>query len=368
VDPNLVIDNSNRDLPCNCGSVNPTREGDIFLQKFLTGRPVDHSITLLSTPTTMKMLASLQWCLTALATVSVTLPLSAETKNPEIAVSLPNLAWAATAFMGRCAQDEGKKLGVHVVILDAQGDTSKEATDLRGVLTRGVDGIVMEPVDEQASAAIVDDLVSEKVPVVTFCSVVKGTAKPTTHYGADQEAVGRAMAEALQKKFPTGAKLIFLDGEPGSGSAVLRAKGFFDAIEQEKDKYKVVARQTAKWQRPEGLRVTQNILTSLGYQPDAIVSANDDMALGAIEALRAENLGAGKVAVIGCDAMPDALNAVKDGWMYATVDQRLGGQVRTALDAMTGFLRDKRALTPATLAPVIIASGNITDAEQGKAE
>ena len=267
--------------------------------------------------------------------------------------------------MGRCAQDEGKKLNVNVVIVDAQGDTSKEATDLRGVLTRGVDGIVMEPVDEQASAAIVDDLVSEKVPVVTFCSVVKGTAKPTTHYGADQEAVGRSMAEALENKFPNGAKFIFLDGEPGSGSAVLRAKGFFDAIEQQKDKYQVVARQTAKWQRPEGLRVTQNILTSLGYQPDAIVSANDDMALGAIEALRTENIAAGKVAVIGCDAMPDALNAVKDQWMYATVDQRLGGQVRTALDAMAGFLREKKALTPATLAPLIVTSGNIADAEQG---
>jgi inositol transport system substrate-binding protein len=268
--------------------------------------------------------------------------------------------------MGRCAQDEGKKLGVSIVVVDAQGDTSKEASDLRGVVTRGVDGIVIEPVDEQASAAIIDDLASEKVPVVTFCSVVKGTAKPTIHYGADQEAVGRAMAGALEKKFPNGAKFIFLDGEPGSGSAVLRAKGFFDAIE--KDKYKIVARQTAKWQRPEGLRVTQNILTSLGYQPDAIVSANDDMALGAIEALRTENVAEGKVAVIGCDAMPDALNAVKDGWMYATVDQRLGGQVRTALDAMTAFLRDKKALAPAILAPVIITSANITDAEQGKSE
>jgi inositol transport system substrate-binding protein len=315
----------------------------------------------------MKMRSSLRWFLEALALVSVSVPLCAETKNPEIAVSLPNLAWAATAFMGRCAQDEGKKLDVNVVIVDAQGDTSKEATDLRGVLTRGVDGIVMEPVDEEASAAIVDDLVSEKVPVVTFCSVVKGTAQPTTHYGADQEAVGRSMAEALENKFPNGAKFIFLDGEPGSGSAVLRAKGFFDAIEQQKDKYKVVARQTAKWQRPEGLRVTQNILTSLGYQPDAIVSANDDMALGAIEALRTENIAAGKVAVIGCDAMPDALNAVKDQWMYATVDQRLGGQVRTALDAMAGFLRDKKALTPATLAPLIVTSGNIADAEQGSA-
>jgi inositol transport system substrate-binding protein len=290
----------------------------------------------------------------------------ADSKNPEIAVSLPNLAWAATAFMGRSAQDEGKKLGINIVIIDAQGDTSKEASDLKGVITRGVDGIVIEPVDEQASAAAIDDVVTEKIPVATFCSVVKGTTKPTIHYGADQEAVGRAMAEALKKKFPGGAKLIFLDGEPGSGSAVLRAKGFFDVIEKEKEKYQVVARQTAKWQRPEGLRVTQNILTSLGYQPDVIVSANDDMALGAIEALRSEKLPAGKVTVIGCDAMPDALNAIKEGWMYASVDQRLGGQVRTAIEAMTAHLRDKKPLTATTLAPVIITSESITEAEQGK--
>jgi inositol transport system substrate-binding protein len=293
--------------------------------------------------------------------------LSAQAKETEVAVSLPNLAWAATAFMGRCAQDEGKKLGVNVVLVDAQGDTSKEASDLRGVVTRGVDGIVIEPVDEQASASAIDDIKAEKIPLVTFCSVVKGTAEPTVHFGANQEAVGAAMAEALEKKFPNGAKFIFLDGEPGSGSAVLRAKGFFDAIEKVKDKYQLVARQTAKWQRPEGLRVTQNILTSLGYQPDAVVSANDDMALGAIEALRSEKISPGKVAIIGCDAMPDALNAVKEGWMYATVDQRLGGQVRTALDAMTAFLRDKKPLTAQTLAPVIVTSANITDAEQGSA-
>jgi hypothetical protein len=54
--------------------------------------------------------------------------------------------------------------------------------------------------------------------------------------------------------------------------------------------------------------------------------------------------------------------------MYATVDQRLGGQVRTALDAMTAFLRDKKALAPTVLAPVIITSANITDAEQGQSE
>jgi inositol transport system substrate-binding protein len=313
----------------------------------------------------MKMVLSRKSYLAAFTAVFLSYSLCAEAKNVEVAVSLPNLAWAATAFMGRCAQDEAKKLSVDVVIVDAQGDTSKEASDLRDVVTRGVDGIVIEPVDEQASAAVVDDLVEQKVPVVTFCSVVKGTAQPTIHYGANQEAVGSAMAEALKSKFPNGAKFIFLDGEPGSGSAVLRAKGFFDAIESQKDKYQLVARQTAKWQRPEGLRVTQNILTSLGYQPDAIVSANDDMALGAIEALRTENVPAGKVVVIGCDAMPDALNAVKDGWIYATVDQRLGGQVRTALDAMTAFLRDKKPLGPATLAPVIITSANISDAEQG---
>jgi len=292
--------------------------------------------------------------------------LQAASRSPEIAVSLPNLAWAATAFMGRCAQDEGKKLGVNIMVVDARGDTSKEASDLRSVITRGIDGIVIEPVDEHASAAVIDDLVSDKVPVATFCSVVKGTKEPTVHYGADQEAVGKAMAEALKQKFPNGAKLIFLDGEPGSGSAVLRAKGFFDAIERDKDKYNVVARQTAKWQRPEGLRVTQNILTSLGYQPDVIVSANDDMALGAIEALRSEQLSPGKVAVIGCDAMPDALSAVKEGWMYATVDQRLGGQVRTAIDGMVAFLREKKPLTPTTLAPVIVTNNNLAEAEQGK--
>src|SRR3984893_16229611 len=142
----------------------------------------------------MKVYLSWPRCLTTLGVVCLSFPLTVEAKNVEIGVSLPNLAWAATAFMGRCAQDEGKKLGVNIVVVDAQGDTSKEASDLRGVVTRGGDGIVIEVFYEHAWAVITDDLDSDKAPEVTFCSVVKVTAKPPIHYGADQEAVGRAMA------------------------------------------------------------------------------------------------------------------------------------------------------------------------------
>ena len=107
------------------------------------------------------------------------------------------------------------------------------------------------------------------------------------------------------------------------------------------------------------------ILAGMAKPPDVIVAANDDMALGALEALKARNL-LGKVKLIGFDALPEALGQIKAGNLTATIEQLPGGQVRGALQALVAFLRDgkKPDQQVTLLTPIAITSDNLNEAER----
>jgi inositol transport system substrate-binding protein len=130
------------------------------------------------------------------------------------------------------------------------------------------------------------------------------------------------------------------------------------------DKYKVVADQTANFRRDQGMTVTQNLLTSLGTPPDVIVSSNDDMALGAVAALQQSGVAKGKVAVIGYDALPEALREIRNGAMSATVEQSPGKQVRTALDELADQIRNKKPMESVSIPPFVVDNASLEKAER----
>lgn len=172
------------------------------------------------------------------------------------------------------------------------------------------------------------------------------------------------MAKYVIDHFPKGANVVFLTGEPGSSPAIDRAKGVRDTFKSAGDNYKIVADQTANFARAQGLTVTQNILTSLGTPPDAIIASNDDMALGALEALNQVGIPKGKVMVLGFDAIPEALAKVRDGEMAATVEQLPAEQVGNAMTAMVAYLRDKKQIEGNKLDPILITKDNLNQAER----
>jgi inositol transport system substrate-binding protein len=105
------------------------------------------------------------------------------------------------------------------------------------------------------------------------------------------------------------------------------------------------------------------VLTALGdARPDVIVAENDDMAFGAIEALR--TAGISGVAVLGFDATPEALKLIKDGQMAVTIEQSPARQIRNALQQVLGAVRTGAALTPVSITPVLITSDNLNEAER----
>jgi inositol transport system substrate-binding protein len=296
------------------------------------------------------------------ATVIASVSEPAEVRQLRVAYAAANLAWPFQAFIAHAAQAAGKQAGVDILLMDGTGSSPKQSSDLRNAVTQGVDGIVLNANDVDAIVPAVNEVIEARIPIVTIDGSVRGAAKPVPHFGPDNVAGGAKMARYVIDHFPEGAQMVFLEGQPGTGPALDRARGVHETLKKAGDKYKLLIEQPANWARALGRTVTQNVLTSLGKAPDAILCANDDMALGAVQALQQAGVPNGQVMVIGFDALPEALAAIRDGSMAATVDQLPGQQVKNAIDAIVGHLQDKKPLEARKLDPLLIDKTNLPQA------
>lgn len=279
-----------------------------------------------------------------------------------IAVSFHNLAEPFFVVMRRELTAEAEALGVDVNVLDGQANSAKQTADVETALVQGVDGIILAPTDVNALTPAVNRVLQEGTPIVTVDRRVEGAADEVAHIGADNVAGGRLLAEWVITRFPNGARIVVLTGQPGSSSAIDRTRGIHQRFAQAGSSYAIVAEQTANWSRDQGLTVTQNVLTSLGARvSDVIVAENDDMAFGALEALRTANL---RVPVLGFDATPEALRLIRAGDMGATVEQSPSRQIRTALQQIVARIREGAALSSVSVTPVLITADNLDAAER----
>ena len=295
---------------------------------------------------------------TALLTVGHT-----EEKKLRIVYSSPSLDFSWLAVAAKTAKEEAQKLNIELVVQDGQGSSPKQSSDLRNAVNQGVDGIVLDPNDVRALTAAVNDVLEAGIPVVSFDRYVEGANKPVPFFCLDNVAGAAALAQYVISKFPDGAKIVFITGRPGGSAAIDRAKGVHDTIKAAGQKFEIVAEQAANWARSESLTVTQNVLTSLGYNPDAIIAANDDMALGALEAIQQMGIPKGKILILGIDGLPEALVKIRDGEMAGSVQFPVA-QVRMALDALVSYLREKKPIEGKLLTPVVIEKSNLEQADR----
>jgi len=258
---------------------------------------------------------------------------------------------------------EAKRLGVTVAVVDGQSNSAKQAADIEAAISGGAQGIILAPNDVNALAPAVEEVIKAGTPIVTLDRRVDNTSIKVAHVGADNVAGGRIMAQWLIDAFPKGARILLLTGQLGSSPAIDRTRGIKENLSAAGEKYQIVAEQSGDWKREKGLTLTQNVLTSLGGQSlQAVVSESDEMALGALEALRSS--GVAGVKVIGFDATPDALKSVRSGELAATIEQSPINQARTALRQLVGQIRNKTPMTGANIVPVLITQSNVNQAER----
>ena len=301
-----------------------------------------------------------------LALATTLAPAHAAGKPLKILLSMPDMAKPFFVHMMATGRAEAAKLGdIELIEADGQNSSPKQTADIEAALTQGVDGIVISPNDVDALAPGLQEAVDAGVPVVTIDRRVEKVPGLLGHVGADNVLGGEAQAKLVMKMFPNGATIMNLQGEPGASPAIDRNKGLHNVLDPVKDKYKIVFEDTAHWARDKGQAMTETALAGMSTPPDAIVAANDEMAFGALEALKDRNL-VGKVALIGFDALPEALLQVRDGNMTATIEQMPGGQVSGAFEVLVSYLRDdkKPAEQVMLLTPIAVTKDNLNQGER----
>ena len=292
-------------------------------------------------------------------------PFAKAQKPLTILASLPSLSFPFFVHMQTELKSEAEKLGgITLLNTDGQNSATKQTGDVEAGMTRGADAIIISPLDVNALAPAVQEAVTAKIPVVTIDRRINGVKGILAHVGADNVKGGEKQGEAILAAFPNGGRVFHLQGQPGAGPAIDRNKGLHSVLDQHKDKFKIVFEQTANFARDQALSVTESGLAGLAQPPDVIVCANDDMALGALEAVKARNLS--NIKIYGFDALPETLARIKDGSITGTVEQFPGEQSRIAMDIAVAFARDGKQPQNALvlLTPLVITKENLSKAER----
>ena len=226
---------------------------------------------------------------------------------------------------------------VELVVVDAGDDAAKQTSDIEDLVSRNVGVLIVNPVDSDAVAPAVKSAMSQGIKVIAVDRGVNGV-DVDCQIASDNVAGARMATEYLMELVGEGAKVAELQGVPGASATIDRGAGFHQVADQS---LQVAASQTANFNRAEGMTVMENILQSDGAIK-GVFAHNDEMALGAVEAVAASGKD---IKIVGFDATDDAQKAVKDGKMAATVAQKpdkMGETaIETAVKIMAGETVDK---------------------------
>ena len=278
-----------------------------------------------------------------------------------IGLAVPSLSHPFFIYLTKNVMDEAEKLGIEVITSDAGDVAARQMSIIEDFIIKGVDGVLMSPIGADALVPAVEALNKAKVPVATVDRKVNG-GDVLVHVGADNVEGGRVAARYLIAKLGGQGNVIELEGTPGASPAIDRKKGFEEELAG--SNIKIIASQTAEFQRAKGQSVMENLLQAHGgFQ--GVYGANDEMILGAIEAMEAHGIDATKVVTIGYDAIPDALEYIKQGKLNATIEQFPGEQARKALRFLVDNIREGRnpPLKEIYIKPVAIDKSNLEQAE-----
>jgi len=271
----------------------------------------------------------------AAAAAILTMPLAHAEK---IGVTMASFDDTFLTILRNSIGDAAKKDGATVQIEDGGNDVGKQLSQVQNMIAQKVDAIIVNAVDTDATPKITKMVSAAKIPLVyvnrkpvDFDKLPPGVAV----VASDEKQSGTLQARQVCKLLGGKGDILVLMGELSNESARARTKDIEDVIAtKDCSGMKIVDKREGKWSRTQGQDITMNWLSS-GTKFDAIVSNNDEMAIGAINALKAARKLTPKTVVAGIDATPDGLAAMKSGELKVSVYQNAAGQgaqaVATAL-------------------------------------
>ncbi|MFZ0124497.1 MAG: substrate-binding domain-containing protein [Xanthobacteraceae bacterium] len=248
-----------------------------------------------------------------------------------------------------------QELGWDVATVSANEDKLKQINGVQDLVARGVKGILISPIDAVGVNAAYDAAAAARVPIV---SVARGSVSPnqTIHVAMDEKQIGRDIAEWTAKKLGGKGQVAMLLGPSGAPTFKNLAEGYTEVMAKYPD-IKIVFKSDGPLTRERGVKQTEDALVA---NPDlaAVYTANDDVALGAMQAVLAANR-AGKTILTGMNGVPPALRAVKDGNMAMTVELNPVEWGRLGVDVLATYLKGDKIEPRVFIKHNLIDSSNV---------
>ena len=283
-------------------------------------------------------------------------------------LSFPTLANIFFVTLDEAVKAEAKTLNVNVSSLEANNEVSRQLSIVEDMITSKYAGLLLVPIEVDAVVPAVEKLNEAAIPVVTVDRRISppadSTASVLAHVGADNVIGGENAAkfiveQLIKQKGSAKGTVIELYGFVGSGPAIDRSAGFQKIMARYPDI--TVKTQTANFFRADGMKVMEDFIISTP-QIDAVFGANDEMVMGAIEAMQGSGkFDFSKVITVGFDAIDDAKVSIREGVLTATIEQFPGKQAAMGFKILHDFV--SRGVVPQSelvlLEPQVVHKGNI---------
>jgi ribose transport system substrate-binding protein len=264
--------------------------------------------------------------------------------KPRVALVLKTLNSPFFIEMQTGAKAAAEKLGIDLVVQAAERevDVEKQMQIVENLIQTGIKVLLITPSGSREIVPVLAKANAAGIPIVVVdtrldpAAATAASVKTASFIGSDNYEGGRAAGAELILATDGKANAAVLEGIPGHETGDSRLRGFKDAI-KDSPGVKLLASQTANWERDQGFTVFQNMLQA-HPSIDAVFACNDMMALGALEAIAAAGK-TGKVRVIGFDAVDDARKAIESGTMVASVAQFPGEMGRMAVESAMKLIK-----------------------------
>ena len=239
--------------------------------------------------------------------------------KPKIGMVLSTLNNPFFVNMKDGAEKVAEKLGYDLVVLDSQNDPAKERANVEDLVQLGVIALLINPTDSDAVIKTVEVANKSNIPVITLDRQANG-GKITSHIASDNIKGGEMAAEYVLDKFKDEKgpiNVVEIQGIPGASATRDRGEGFHNIMDKN-DKFNFISIQAADFDRQKGLQVMENIIQA-NPNIQVVFAHNDEMALGAVKAIKASGINA---LVIGFDGNDDAKDSIDANEMTATIAQQ----------------------------------------------
>lgn len=241
-------------------------------------------------------------------------------------------------------EKKAKVENINLIVTDAQRTAEKQVQQIESFIAQNVDAIILNPCEVEGSSPAVEKAKAAGIPIINVNSETK--SEPDAFVGSRDEEAGEIAMEYIAKQINYKGNVVIMNGYMGQAAQIKRAVGAKKILDKYPDIH-VMAEQTAEWDRAKGMTLMENWIQSYGNKINAVFAQNDEMGLGALQALEQAKIK-DAVVLVSIDAIADARQAVKDGRLNATIYQDAKGQGSKSIEMALKIIKkqqiDKRKI------------------------